>query len=165
MKWLKEKALKDKILDAAITERLDKTPAILAASSFGWSGNMQRIMEAQAYKNRADSSQSFYAKQKKKFEINPRHPLIRQLNEMIQENEDDEAALNNANLLFDTAVLQSNYDLTDKAAFADRILGIMYQNLGVAADAEELDADEYEEEVEFEDVEVDEEEEVSDEFE
>merc|ERR1712176_1243634 len=101
-------------------------------------------------------------------------------NEMIQENEDDEAALNNANLLFDTAVLQSNYDLTDKAAFADRILGIMYQNLGVAADvdeddeeeeeeeeddAEELDADEDEEEVEFEDVEVDEEEEVSDEFE
>merc|ERR1712060_490210 len=50
MKWLKEKALKDKILDASITERLDKTPAILAASSFGWSGNMQRIMEAQAYK-------------------------------------------------------------------------------------------------------------------
>merc|ERR1712066_473260 len=160
MKWLKEKALKDKILDASITERLDKTPAILAASSFGWSGNMQRIMEAQAYKNRADSSQSFYAKQKKKMEINPRHPLIRQLNDMVQENEDDEAAINNANLLFDTAVLQSNYDLVDKAAFADRILGIMYQNLGVSADAEIIEEaadidedDEIEEEEEFEDIE------------
>jgi heat shock protein beta len=140
-KWLKEKALKDKFLEAQVTERLSKTPAALVASSFGWSGNMQRIMEAQAYKNRADSSQSFYAKQKKKFEINPRHPLIRQLNDMIKDNEEDENAVNNANLLFDTAVLQSNYDLSDKAQFADRILSIMYQNLGIDSDAEVLEED------------------------
>jgi len=154
-KWLKEKALKDKILDAEITERLAKTPAALVASSFGWSGNMQRIMEAQAYKNRADSSQSFYAKQKKKFEINPRHPLIRQLNDMIKDNEDDDNAQNVAKLLFDTAVLQSNYDLADKTEFADRILSIMYQNLGIDSDAEIIeeaaDIDEDDDEDEDED--------------
>ena len=179
-KWLADKALKDKILGAEITERLDKTPAALVASSYGWSGNMQRIMEAQAYKNRQDSSQSFYASQKKKFEINPRHPLIRQLNDMIKENEDDENAVNNAQLLFDTAVLQSNYDLADKADFASRILSIMYQNLGIDSnaevieeaadideddeeeeeeeDADELDADEEEEDIEdaeFEEAELD----------
>jgi len=159
MKWLKEKALKDKILDAEITERLSTTPAALVASSYGWSGNMQRIMEAQAYKNRADSSQSFYANQKKKFEINPRHPLIRQLNDMVKENEDDENAVNNAQLLFDTAVLQSNYDLADKAQFADRILSIMYQNLGIDSDAEvieeaaDIDEDDEEEEEDDEDAE------------
>lgn len=185
MKWLKEKALKDKILDAEITERLSTTPAALVASSYGWSGNMQRIMEAQAYKNRADSSQSFYANQKKKFEINPRHPLIRQLNDMVKDNEDDENAINNAQLLFDTAVLQSNYDLADKSQFADRILSIMYQNLGIDSDAEvieeaadideddeeeeeeedaeELDADE-EEDIEEEEVEAEAEEEVHDEL-
>lgn len=152
MKWLKEKALKDKIMEAEITERLDQTPAALVASSFGWSGNMQRIMEAQAYKNRADSSQSFYAKQKKKFEINPRHPLVRQLNDMVKENEDDENALNVANLMFDSAVLQSGYDLADKGEFANRILSIMYQNLGIDSSAEvieeaaDIDEDDEEEE-------------------
>merc|ERR1712048_640054 len=69
--WLKETGLKDKILGAEVTERLDTTPAALVASSYGWSGNMQRIMEAQAYKTRADSSQDFYAKQKQKLGINP----------------------------------------------------------------------------------------------
>jgi len=152
MKWLKEKALKDQILEATITERLDKSPAALVASSFGWSANMQRIMEAQAYKNRADSSQSFYASQKKKFEVNPRHPLIRQLNDMVKEDEDDVNALNSAKLMFDSAVLQSGYDLTDKAEFADRILSIMYQNLGIDASAEvieeaaDIDEDDEEEE-------------------
>merc|ERR1712151_600227 len=81
LNWLKNKALKDKISDAVIGEAVDKTPAILVASAYGWSGNMKRIMEAQAYKTRADSSQDFYSKQKQKLGINPRHPLIKNLNE------------------------------------------------------------------------------------
>lgn len=136
MKWLKEKGLKDKILEAAVTERLAESPAALVASSYGWSGNMQRIMEAQAYKTRADSSQDFYSKQKKKMEINPRHPLIKHLNERIQENEDDEDAMRNAQLLFDTAALRSDFGIADKVEFAQRILDIMNANLGVAKDAE-----------------------------
>jgi len=165
--WLKEKALKDQILEAAVTERLSQTPAALVASSYGWSGNMQRIMEAQAYKSRADSTGNFYAKQKKKFEINPRHPLIKQLNTVIQENEEDEDALNNAQLLFDTAVLQSNYELADTGAFASRILNIMYKNLGIDSDAvvdeeeegidDEDEEEEEEEEEEFEEIDADEE--------
>jgi heat shock protein beta len=152
LKWLKEKALKDKILEASITERLDKTPAALVASSYGWSGNMQRIMEAQAYKTRADSSQDFYAKQKKKMEINPRHPLIKQLNERIKNNEEDEEAIRNAQLMFDTAALRSDFGIADKVEFAERILNIMNANLGIDKDAEieeeaaDIDEDEEEEE-------------------
>jgi len=170
--WLKETALKDQILDAEVSERLSTSPAALVASSYGWSGNMQRIMEAQAYKNRKDSSQNFYATQKKKFEINPRHPLIKQLNDLIKDDKEDPMALTNAQLLFDTAALSSNYELTDKAAFATRILQIMYQNLGIDKDTqvdeepeleeeedeepEELVADEEEEDIEEEDIEEEE---------
>merc|ERR1719219_2234619 len=136
MKWLKEKALKDQILEAEITERLDTTPAALVASSYGWSGNMQRIMEAQAYKTRADSSQDFYSKQKKKLEINPRHPLIINLNERIQANADDPVALVNAQLMFDTAALRSDYIIGDKVEFAQRILDVMYANLEINPEAE-----------------------------
>jgi len=150
VKWLKEKALKDKISDAAVSSRLTNTPAALVASAYGWSGNMQRVMQAQAYKSRADSNNNYYAKQKKKLEVNPRHPLIKSLNDMIQDDEDSEVALNNAALMFDTAVLTSNYDLADKAEFASRILKIMYANLGIDKNAkpeEEVFEEEDDEEV------------------
>merc|ERR1712066_667171 len=136
LKWLKNKALSDKISDAVIAEAVDSSPAVLVASAYGWSGNMKRIMEAQAYKTRADSSQDFYAKQKQKLGINPRHPLIKSLNERVQADEEDAEALRNAQLMFDTAVLRSDFDIADKAEFAERILSVMYGSLGIDKDAE-----------------------------
>lgn len=49
------------------------------ASQWGWSGNMERIMKSQAYAKAKDPSQEFYAMMKKTFEINPRHPVIKEL--------------------------------------------------------------------------------------
>jgi heat shock protein beta len=49
--WLRDKGLKNKIEKAVISERLTKSPAALVASSYGWSGNMERIMKSQAYGN------------------------------------------------------------------------------------------------------------------
>lgn len=57
MKWLKEDALKDKIEKAAVSDRLTSSPCALVASSYGWSGNMERIMKAQAYAKAQDASQ------------------------------------------------------------------------------------------------------------
>lgn len=57
MKWLKEDALKDKIEKATVSERLTTSPCALVASSYGWSGNMERIMKAQAYAKSQDASQ------------------------------------------------------------------------------------------------------------
>lgn len=55
--WMKEDALKDKIEKCTISERLTTSPCALVASSYGWSGNMERIMSAQAYQKAKDSSQ------------------------------------------------------------------------------------------------------------
>ena len=55
-----------------MSQRLASTPCALVASQYGWSGNMERIMKAQAYKKSEDSMNSFYATQKKTLEINPR---------------------------------------------------------------------------------------------
>lgn len=166
LKWLKSKALSDKISDAVIAEAVDSSPAVLVASAYGWSGNMKRIMEAQAYKTRADSSQDFYSKQKQKLGINPRHPLIKNLNERIQADEDDQESIRNANLMFDTAVLRSDFDISDKPEFAERILEVMYGSLGIDKDAvvdeeaEDIDEDEEEaDEDDAEEIDADEEEE------
>ena len=54
LKWLKETALKDMIEKAAISQRLTESPCALVASSYGWSGNMERIMNSQAYAKSKD---------------------------------------------------------------------------------------------------------------
>ena len=43
---------------ATISERLTESPCALVASSYGWSGNMERIMKSQAYQKTGDPSQS-----------------------------------------------------------------------------------------------------------
>lgn len=57
MKWMKDEALKDKIEKATVSDRLTTSPCALIASSYGWSGNMERIMKAQAYAKTQDASQ------------------------------------------------------------------------------------------------------------
>ena len=44
LKWLQEDALKDHILRAELSERLDSSPCALITSRFGWTANMQRII-------------------------------------------------------------------------------------------------------------------------
>merc|ERR1711963_159577 len=44
LKWMGEDALKDHILRAEISERLDSSPCALITSRFGWTANMQRII-------------------------------------------------------------------------------------------------------------------------
>uniref|UniRef100_A0A672RTU7 Endoplasmin-like n=1 Tax=Sinocyclocheilus grahami TaxID=75366 RepID=A0A672RTU7_SINGR len=57
--WMKEKALKDNIEKAVLSQRLTKSPCALVASQYGWSGNMERIMKAQAYQTGKDISTKY----------------------------------------------------------------------------------------------------------
>jgi len=75
-KWLSD-TLKDDIEKTVVSHRLADSPCALVANAYGWSGNMERIMKAQAYARSDDSSQSYYANQKKVLEINPRTPSSR----------------------------------------------------------------------------------------
>ena len=74
--WLKSNPLRDLIENAKISQQLENSPAALIASQYGWSGNMERIMKAQAYNTGNDASSDYYSKQKKTMILNPRHPLI-----------------------------------------------------------------------------------------
>merc|ERR1712002_899957 len=150
-----ESALKDKIEKAVITERLTETPCALVASQYGWSGNMERIMKAQAYKSQSDTSNNFYANQKKTLEINPRHPLIKALLEKVEADSEDSQAQSIAEVMFDTAVLRSGCQLKDQVDFSKRIMNMLYKNLDIdpntpieaepEEDEEEVDADEEDE--------------------
>ena len=51
----------------------------------------------------------YYANQKKTLEINPGHPLVKELLKRVEENKEDKAAKDMARLLFETATLRSGY--------------------------------------------------------
>uniref|UniRef100_A0A8D0G222 Endoplasmin n=1 Tax=Sphenodon punctatus TaxID=8508 RepID=A0A8D0G222_SPHPU len=141
--WMKDKALKDKIEKAVVSQRLTQSPCALVASQYGWSGNMERIMKAQAYQTGRDISTNYYASQKKTFEINPRHPLIKDMLRRVKENEDDETVTDLAVFLFETATLRSGYLLPDTKEYGERIERMLRLSLNI--DPEEKVEDEPEE--------------------
>lgn len=132
--WLKDKALKDKIEKAVLSQRLTNSPCALVASQYGWSGNMERIMKAQAYQTGKDISTNYYASQKKTLELNPKHPLVKQLLNRVNADAEDQTASDLAVVLFETATLRSGYQLADTKAYGDRIERMLRLSLNVPLD-------------------------------
>lgn len=132
--WLKDK-LSDKVSDAKVSDRLVQTPMALVASQYGYDGNMERIARAQAYqKSGGDATMNFYLNQKKTLEVNPRHPLIKDLLRRVEDSKDDQTALDLAKVMVEAATLRSGYDLKDSSGFADRIEAMLRRAMGVSLD-------------------------------
>ncbi|XP_059099026.1 endoplasmin-like [Tigriopus californicus] len=162
-KWLQEDALKDHILRAEASERLDKSPCALITSRFGWTANMQRIISSQTHSKTNDMQRDYYLNQKKALEINPRHPLIKELLRRVEDNPDDQVAKDMALMMFNTATLRSGYMLKDTVDFATHIENMMRDTLGIDKDEqveeeEEIPEDEPVEDEDDEDEEEDEDE-------
>uniref|UniRef100_A0A674DAP7 Endoplasmin n=1 Tax=Salmo trutta TaxID=8032 RepID=A0A674DAP7_SALTR len=131
--WMKDSALKDKIEKAILSQRLTKSPCALVASQYGWSGNMERIMKAQAYQTGKDIStktlpHSYF---KKTLEINPKHPLIKEMLKRVSTDGEDQTASDLAMVLFETATLRSGYQLQDTKAYGDRIERMLRLSMNV----------------------------------
>lgn len=147
VKWLNDVALKGQILKAEVSERLSNSPCALVAGMFGWTGNMERLAMSNAHQKADDPQRTYYLNQKKTLEINPRHPLIRELLRRVESDEADESAKEMAVMMFRTATLRSGFMLQETSDFADTIEKMMRQTLGVPLD-EQIDDDDFEEEEE-----------------
>ncbi|XP_051746028.1 endoplasmin [Ctenopharyngodon idella] len=157
--WMKDKALKDNIEKAILSQRLTNSPCALVASQYGWSGNMERIMKAQAYQTGKDISTNYYASQKKTLEINPKHPLIKEMLRRVKEDAEDQTAADLAVVLFETATLRSGYQLSDTKAYGERIERMLRLSMNVDLDAQVEEEPEDEPEEQTEEAEAEEEEE------
>jgi heat shock protein beta len=155
--WIKEGQLKEKVESVKISTRLVKTPMALVANQYGYSGNMERITRAQAYqKSGGDSMSQYYFSQKKILEINPGHPLIKELSKRVQADSSDPRAKELVQLMYEAATLRSGYELRDLAGFADRIESMLRSAMNVSPDEkvevmpdfEEADSDQPKEETE-----------------
>jgi heat shock protein beta len=128
--WFKE-TLGSRVEKAVVSNRLSTTPAILVSSQYGWSTNMERIMKAQTMGNN-DRSNSMVAQ--KTLEINPGHPIIKELKNRVEKDSSDEEAKAMAETLFDVALVQSGLTPADPANFAGRLETLMRLGLGVSKD-------------------------------
>merc|ERR1739845_235639 len=88
----------------------------------------------------------------KTLEVNPNHPVIADLLSKVKADKDDKPALDTAQVLFQTALLESGYEIADPSALVNRVYRLMSKELGVDPDApiKEVEVPEGEEETEEE---------------
>merc|ERR1712228_996131 len=159
--WWKEKlteltekgAMKDagvKIEKVELSKRLTESPVVVVTSQFGYSAQQEKVMKAQAFQNKEQLSMMAG---RKTLEVNPNHPVIVDLLAKVKASESDEAAGNTAEVLFQTAIIESGYEIADPSALVNRVYRMMSKELGVDPDAplKEVEVPEDEEEAEEED--------------
>merc|ERR1712060_212710 len=146
-------AMKDagvKIEKVEISKRLTESPVVVVTSQFGYSAQQERVMKAQAFQNKEQLSMM---SGRKTVEINPNHPVVVDLLGKVKADKEDKAAKDTAQVLFQTALLESGYEIADPSALVNRVYRLMSKELGVDPDApiKEVEVPEGEEEAEEDD--------------
>merc|ERR1712139_261196 len=154
--WWKEKltdltekgAMKDagvKIEKVELSKRLTDSPVVVVTSQFGYSAQQEKIMKAQAFQNK---DQTGMMSGLKTLEVNANHPVVVDLLSKVKADKDDAAALDTAQVLFQTALIESGYEIADPSALVNRVYRLMSKELGVDPDApiKEVEVPEGEEE-------------------
>merc|ERR1712129_446363 len=159
--WWKEKltdltekgAMKEagvKIEKVELSKRLTDSPVVVVTSQFGYSAQQEKIMKAQAFQNKDQMGQMAG---RKTLEVNANHPVIVNLLSKVKADKEDAVALDTAQVLFQTALIESGYEIADPSALVARVYRLMSKELGVDPDApiKEVEVPEEEEEAEEED--------------
>merc|ERR1712134_59046 len=145
-------AMKDagvKLEKVEISKRLTESPVVVVTSQFGYSAQQEKIMKAQAFQNK-DQIQMMSGR--KTLEINPNHPVIVDLLSKVKADKEDKVAVDSAQVLFQTALIESGYEIADPSALVSRVYRLMSKELGVDPDApiKEVEVPEEDEEEEAE---------------
>merc|ERR1719245_401488 len=141
--WWKEKltdltekgAMKDagvKIEAVSLSKRLTDSPVVVVTLQFGYSAQQEKIMKAQAFQNKDQISMM---SGRKTLEINANHPVVVDLLAKVKDDKENTAALDTAQVLFQTALVESGYEIADPSALVSRVYRLMSKELGVDPDA------------------------------
>merc|ERR1712060_524466 len=139
-----------KIEKVELSKRLTDSPVVVVTSQFGYSAQQEKIMKAQAFQNK---DQIGMMSGRKTLEVNANHPVVVDLLSKVKADKEDAAALDTAQVLFQTALLESGYEIADPSALVGRVYRLMSKELGVDPDApiKEVEVPEEEEEAEEDD--------------
>merc|ERR1712176_365278 len=121
-----------KVEKVELSKRLTESPVVVVTSQFGYSAQQERVMKAQSFQNK---DQVGMMSGRKTLEVNPNHPVIADLLSKVKADKDDKPAVDTAQVLFQTALLESGYEIADPSALVNRVYRLMSKELGVDPDA------------------------------
>ncbi|KAL5987484.1 hypothetical protein ACLOJK_035232 [Asimina triloba] len=156
--WIKQQ-LGDKVAKVLVSKRLSSSPCVLVSGKFGWSANMEsldvsvrfafvqevqapdapaenaahalfsicRLMKAQAL---GDTSSLEFMRGRRILEINPDHPIIKDLNAACKNSPESGEAKRAVDLLYDTALISSGFTPDSPAELGNKIYEMMAIALG-----------------------------------
>ena len=84
---------------------------------------MQRYMKAQSVASGGDGNLG--AMNQAVLEINPKHPIIQDLERMVKGDKENEQTKNFASLIYDVASMTGGYEIEDAGDFAKRVMSLM----------------------------------------
>lgn len=112
-----------------LSTRLMQTPCALISGTYGYSANMERIMRAQALSDKR-YKQAMAGQQKKTLELNPTHPIIKELLRLVKDEQKDKAR-ESAEVLLETALISTGYAVEDPTVFASRVHRVLGNSLDI----------------------------------
>ncbi|XP_073282504.1 heat shock protein 90-5, chloroplastic isoform X1 [Primulina huaijiensis] len=124
--WIKQQ-LGDTVAKVQVSKRLSSSPCVLVSGKFGWSANMERLMRAQTL---GDTSSLEFMRGRRILEINPDHPIIKDLNAACKNAPDSTDAKRAIELLYDTALISSGFTPDSPAELGNKIYEMMAMALG-----------------------------------
>jgi heat shock protein beta len=148
-----QKHLGREVVKVQVTNKLTDDPVFILTSQYGYSAAMEKINKAQAFANQEKAANYMLAK--KTLELNPHHPLIKELLKRVKEAGDegiDQDTVDTADLMYNMALLNSGFLIDDPSEFTDPLHKMLKVNLGLDryAPVEQIEIDVSEDEEEEE---------------
>jgi len=115
-----------------VSTKLTSSPCVVTTGQYGYTANMERIMKAQTF---ADGQGREHMIAKKTLEINPRHPIIKEIATRSAKDPQDKALVDLANMMLDSALLVSGFVLDNPSDLSARLNRVLAQGLAVDPEA------------------------------
>lgn len=113
--------LKDQVKDVRLTDRLTKSPIALITAEGQMSLNLERLMKAHGQQTAFSSERIL--------EINPTHPLIHKIADMIHTNQETDKVNDGIYVLFDQTLIAEGEPIKDPASFTRRLSEFILRGL------------------------------------
>jgi heat shock protein beta len=116
--WWKQQ-ISGKVDNIILSKKLVDEICIITTADSGNSANLERLNKAQAFASSSKSDNSNNAR--KTLEINPGHPVMKRMMSWATSIPNDEVAKNIAKTLYDMALLNSGFVISDSIEMYKRV--------------------------------------------
>ena len=128
-----QKTLDKKVNKIKISNRLVDVPCMITTDNFGWSANMERIMNSQVL---GDNQMKQFMVSSKTLEINVEHPIIKNIENSIGDEKREVGIKDIIQLMFDGALLSSGFRIEKPQEFVNKLNRMI--EFGLSTDEETL---------------------------